>query len=886
MKSSESLSQRAANFLERRSGWLILGVVAITALLAVPMVTMIPDENASDNPGGEVFDLEDLVDEKLEPPFYNNGFVVEARGGDVVTQAPLWELYQNTQALREADQAGKLNPPGLPEQQYLASGFDVDRQQPIVGIYTLADAVQEVLTNDPRLNTTLEQATDDQVKLAVHQVLSDPRTEGLEASLSFVNKKKERRTVLGQEIDYWTSPALTIFVVADNEKLGGGTERIGGTTDPVTEGKERFSRQVQKILRGDESSYSLWGIAIDIGLEIADEIATAVPFIAATFVVVLIVVGISLRSFRAVLLTAVGLLMMIIWLKGTSNLVGLKSSTVLDFIVPIAMISLGADFVIHAVNRYREEKRTGLDPRRSFRIGMAGVLGALVLALVTDAIAFLSNATAEIETVIGFGIGAAVAILAAFVILGLTVPLALMRLDAWRARPPASDTGVQGSESRGADGMLSRLVVALAQRRAVVLPVAAAVTAVAAYYAVQLEPRFAVSDLLKADSDFVVGLDKLEEHLGDSAGEPAIIYIEGDLSDPAALASVQDFIGRLSDNQYVGKNDLGEATLQARPIFFILDQVLKSEYARSRIEEASGVMISAEGDLGEFRNDDRSYRWPKSPEQLRAIYDYIAVNGVPAGPEQNIYEVQDVRATLFHDPAGGRPDATSIVLGIPDTVEQANVIGSRDTLTEEVESLERAPSISRVGLTGSPYTRQAGLDATFDGLQRALPLAVVLCLAVAVVAMRSVRLGVVTTIPIVLVVAWLYAFMKLFGFGLNFMTATIAAISIGVGIDYAIHMTQRFREELARAADSVQALERAARGTGVALVASAVTSIAGFSIMGLAPMPFFASYGLLTAVMIFFAVAASLLVLPSLLLLVTPRGAGQTEGTHGAAAAD
>ncbi len=75
------------------------------------------------------------------------------------------------------------------------------------------------------------------------------------------------------------------------------------------------------------------------------------------------------------------------------------------------------------------------------------------------------------------------------------------------------------------------------------------------------------------------------------------------------------------------------------------------------------------------------------------------------------------------------------------------------------------------------------------------------------------------------------------------------------------------------AGDRLVALERTAEGTGVALIASAATSVLGFIIMGFAPMPMFASYGILTAVMIFLAAAASLLVLPSLLLSVTPEGA-------------
>ncbi len=79
---------------------------------------------------------------------------------------------------------------------------------------------------------------------------------------------------------------------------------------------------------------------------------------------------------------------------------------------------------------------------------------------------------------------------------------------------------------------------------------------------------------------------------------------------------------------------------------------------------------------------------------------------------------------------------------------------------------------------------------------------------------RSFRYAFVAVIPVGLVAAWLYAVMYLAGFGLNFVTATIGAISIGVGIDYSIHMTARFREELRRVGDPRAALARAADATG------------------------------------------------------------------------
>ena len=110
--------------------------------------------------------------------------------------------------------------------------------------------------------------------------------------------------------------------------------------------------------------------------------------------------------------------------------------------------------------------------------------------------------------------------------------------------------------------------------------------------------------------------------------------------------------------------------------------------------------------------------------------------------------------------------------------------------------------------------------------------------------------------------------MYLAGYHLNFVTATIAAVSIGVGIDYSIHMTQRFRQELAGGQEPVVALRAAASGTGLALTGSAASSVIGFAVMGFAPMPLFSAYGVITATMIFMAATATLLVLPSLLVLV------------------
>ena len=131
------------------------------------------------------------------------------------------------------------------------------------------------------------------------------------------------------------------------------------------------------------------------------------------------------------------------------------------------------------------------------------------------------------------------------------------------------------------------------------------------------------------------------------------------------------------------------------------------------------------------------------------------------------------------------------------------------------------------------------------------------------------RYGIASVVPIMMVVAWLYAVMYLAGFAINLVTATIAAVSIGIGIDFAIHFIARYREELDRHGLRAEAVRISGEGTGLALVASAVSSAIGFGILALAPMPLFAAYGLLTALMILMALVATLAVLPALLVAIT-----------------
>ncbi len=895
----------------------------VTVVLIAAMAYIDDDEVASTEPGGEAFDLRDDIAAKLPDPVFVTAYIAEARDGDILTQAALWELYRAEQALRDADAANQLAPDDLPSRPYLVESFDTNSNAPFVGVIGLPDAVDRMLRLHPALNTSLAEATTDQVKLALHILFTSPLTSELANQLS-TQAERESRTVLGQRIDYWTSPALFLIVIADNDALGGGLNQTGLSADETVLNKERFARNAQRILRGEQEAYRLWGIAIDSFLEAEEEGTTARIYVLLTVIAVLAVVGIALRSYWATALTAVGIAMLIVWLKGIVALVGLKGGLINDFLVPIAMVSLGVDFAVHAVRRYREERSHGAMPGPALTFAFAGVLGALTLAALSDGIAFLSNVPSGIEAVTHFGLTAAIAVVSAYVVLGIIVPTALMSIERLgpgaqrapgrRAATLAACAGAGAAAAAGAsvittlalsemvgaglliatavgfialpwllastrrtpasaaasiapqpalpvgDGMLPRLVVGLAKQRVAVLVVAGMLTVASVFGALRLEASLDVKDFLASDSDFVVSLDKVDEHLGTRSGEGGVVYIQGDLTDPTAVAAVTAFVHSLSQNPYVGKEAGGQPSVFDSNLLDLLARAAGTKAAKRAIAASTGVAIT----------DADSNGVPDTREQLAATYAYATEHGLPSDEGILVYRPDEVRRLLYYHPASGEEHVATLTVGIPGTREQATVAAAGDAIRADLAALAAHPSLSRIGLTGSPFTREAELSATTRTLRTSLPIAAAAALILLALVFRSLRFAVVTVVPIGLVVAWLYGIMYLGGFALNFVTATIGAVSIGVGIDYSIHMTARFREELRRSNTNEEALRRASSGTGTALLASAGSSIVGFAIMGFAPMPVLSTYGILTALMIFLALSAALLVLPPLLTLVAP----------------
>ena len=122
-------------------------------------------------------------------------------------------------------------------------------------------------------------------------------------------------------------------------------------------------------------------------------------------------------------------------------------------------------------------------------------------------------------------------------------------------------------------------------------------------------------------------------------------------------------------------------------------------------------------------------------------------------------------------------------------------------------------------------------------------------------------------IPVILCSLWIVGTMFLLSYSLNILTVMVTALTIGLGIDYSIHVMERFREEREKHRRGIQeSIHNTIMNTGTALTISAVTTILGFGVLLFSPMPIAQQFGVIVAITIVFSFLTSVLVLPVILI--------------------
>ena len=778
----------------------------------------------------------------------------------------------------------------------LVDRYDADTGVTTPGLMSIADVVDAMAPGG------IEAASDSQVALLLAEILADGSPfEDFRYTLS------EDATLSS---DGWFAPAFTTQVVYDSAAF-----------DSIAD-EEAWLRTVQADLREGAQATSSIGVGIDPELTFGEAAEQSAPFIFLAVALIIVLVAFVHRSYWSAVVVGGGLAATALAYYGTASLLGLKmGSLLLAFIVPIAMISFGVDFYIHGVGRVREmQVEGGHGVAKAYPFGMTAVFTAMLLAVSSSVSAFLANAASGTEAIIQFGIGAAVSLVWAYVLLGQIAPRITVGLEGFVGDDPEKGVSkyaygfgtlvmaIVGGlavalsavmPTMGAAALVLFIVVMaaipalltrrrnrraaergrtlvhghtgaahglapagtvvhfLAKYRFVTVPVVIIVAALGFVRATSVESGFELEDFLSTDTEFAQSIERVTAHFPSSGEGTSMIFVEGDLSDPDHLRSLDATVDSLSaSNAEFGRTGGGDLIVGLHA-GDIVRMVAASPAARE-IAEAGPSLADVDGD-----------GYPDSKAAIAAIYRHAFEHGVLT-PEGDVAIAADELPEIVAAVDDGH--ATAVVIQVGSFTDREIIAPVEAAMDDAAAQLVAETALS-ARVTGEVLASFHSMDAFTRSMLVSLPLALLLALVIATMLLRSIRFAIVSVLPIGLVVVGIYAFMATFGYTVNVVTATIAAIAVGVGIDFSTHFTARYREELEGVGGRLAAVRRAGTGTGGALVLSALTSVLGFLVMALAPTPIFATFGVLTAVMIVLSLAVALLVLPSLLVGVTPQHA-------------
>jgi predicted RND superfamily exporter protein len=136
---------------------------------------------------------------------------------------------------------------------------------------------------------------------------------------------------------------------------------------------------------------------------------------------------------------------------------------------------------------------------------------------------------------------------------------------------------------------------------------------------------------------------------------------------------------------------------------------------------------------------------------------------------------------------------------------------------------------------------------------------------------KSLIAGCIGIAPLSISVLINFAVMGFAGIKLNLGTSMVAAVSVGVGIDYTIHCLEAYKREYRASKGEGDFLRRAFVSSGKAIIINAVSVGAGFAVLLLSRFVMLGDLGLLIAITMFSSALVSLTLLPALLAVAKPK---------------
>ncbi|WP_406662602.1 RND family transporter [Methanolobus sp. ZRKC3] len=207
-------------------------------------------------------------------------------------------------------------------------------------------------------------------------------------------------------------------------------------------------------------------------------------------------------------------------------------------------------------------------------------------------------------------------------------------------------------------------------------------------------------------------------------------------------------------------------------------------------------------------------------------------------------------------------------LEIGNAMDELGLVGIgalSDIVKDDLVWLSPPPG-TEVTITGNSVVFVEVIEALTSGRAMMTMLGIVLVFCGLLVIYRDLVKALTPVITMIVVVGWSGGLMYYTGLEYTPMTATLGALILGVGSEYAILMMERYFEEKEKGASPEQAMQEASVKIGKAIVTSGATTVFGFSALIASPFNITSNFGLITVIDVFLALLATFVIFPPVIV--------------------
>ena len=587
----------------------------------------------------------------------------------------------------------------------------------------------------------------------------------------------------------------------------------------------------------DAGSLVLGGVSM-----IADDMITfirndLVTFGLGVFVFLVAMLAIVFRAIRWVVLPLASCFFAGLSMMGLLGLAGWQVTVISSNFISLMLI-LTMSMNVHLVVRHRQLVRDHPDMAHPARVlmTMQKMFWPCLYTALTTILAFGSLVLSSIKPVIDFGWMMSLGLVVTFAVSFLLFPSLLAVLGPAQKGESASVPGLKFTAT------LSRIT---AQRGRLVITTSLALAILGGIGITRLEVENSFINYFGKDTEIYRGLKLIDRELGGTTPLDVIVRFEPEPEIAASDESDDDLallLGSVSQGDPV---DYWFTPRKIKTVSMVHDFLESRHGVGQVLSLASLIRVGESISKAPFDTFELAVLYKRMPDDLKAalLSPYVSI------------ERDEVRLTA------------RIRDSLPDL--------RRNVLLQEIQSgLEKELNLEPEAfqVSGLVVLYNNMLQSLFSSQIMSLGVVMLGIALMLLILFRSLRLAVIGIAPNLLAAAIILGVMGWARIPLDMMTITIASITLGIAVDNSIHYIYRFRSEIGRVGDYVETLHYCHANIGRAIFYTAITIIAGFSILVLSNFLPTIYFGVFTALGMAMALLASLTLLPRLILWLRPFG--------------